>query len=127
IIGSTREKVEHIIFALETGFAFLRNDWKYHQKSIEHIKSLDMKDLLKYWAEKDKEISREMIREDFSPVVIQRTNPDDYFKMNGDDLLLQYILHTVYHRGQLNHCLQALDKDRIEADYLYFFDELNIQ
>ncbi|MHA1968440.1 MAG: DinB family protein [Candidatus Hodarchaeales archaeon] len=43
IIGSTRAKVEHIIFALETGFAFLRNDWKNHQKTIEHIKSLDIK------------------------------------------------------------------------------------
>jgi uncharacterized damage-inducible protein DinB len=59
--------------------------------------------------------------------VIQRDKPDDYFKMNSDDLLLQYILHTLYHRGQLNYYLRALDKDRIDADYLYYFDELNIQ
>ncbi|MFX0085825.1 MAG: DinB family protein [Candidatus Hodarchaeota archaeon] len=127
IIGSVRDKVEHIVLALETCFAFLKNDWIDYEKTVGKIKTFSMNELIEYWVEKDKELSRKLNKIDFKPVIIQRKGENDYFKMNGDDFILQYILHTVYHRGQLNYCLRALNKERIEADYIYYFDELNQQ
>jgi uncharacterized damage-inducible protein DinB len=127
IIGNVRDKVEHIVLTLETCFAFLKNDWNDYKHTVEKVNTLSMNELVEYWAERDKDLSKEFEKMDFKPVIIQRIAEDDYFKMSRDDFILQYILHTIYHRGQLNYCLRALNKDRIEADYLYYFDELNQQ
>jgi len=126
IIGSIRDKVEHIILAIEFCFCRITDDTSTPEKLVERIKNMSKIELLKHWKQRDKEISNGLQKATKKAIIIERMD-ESSFVMNLDDFYLQYILHTVYHRGQLNYCLKALNKERIEADYLYFFDELNIQ
>lgn len=126
IVGSVQEKVEHIILALESCLQRITKDPGSHEKLVERIKSMSKKELLKHWEQIDKKIANGLQQDTKKTIIIQRMD-DSSFVMNLNDFYLQYVLHTVYHRGQLNYCLKKLNKERIEADYLYFFDELDIQ
>ncbi|MFW9779352.1 MAG: DinB family protein [Candidatus Heimdallarchaeota archaeon] len=124
-IGSLRKKVEHILLAYETCYSFYYSRWDDIEKRRERVKSMTKAELLEYWEVKDRFLAEQLEKRAVEKVRIQRTSQNDYFVMSGGDFLVQYILHTVYHRGQLNYCLKLLDSPRIEADYLYFFDELD--
>jgi uncharacterized damage-inducible protein DinB len=128
IIGSIQTKVEHIIFALLTCFNILGVQVDYldpnFEKTIKKIQSFSRKELLAYWKELDNKLVNAFNEDLTGTVTIQRLDGDS-FCLKRDDFLLQYILHTVYHRGQLNYCLKVLNKNRIEGDYLFYFDELD--
>lgn len=124
-IGSLRQKVEHILLAYETCYSFYYNSWEDMKNRVKRVKSMSKAELLDYWYLRDKFLSEQLEQADFGKIKIQRASEDDYFLINGDDFLVQYILHTVYHRGQLNYCLNLLESPRIEADYLYYFDDLD--
>lgn len=126
ILGSVQDKVEHILLAIESCFRRITNDINSPEKLVEHIKSMSKTELLKYWEQKDNVIANSL-QQDIEKIIIIQRMDDSSFIMNLNDFYLQYILHTVYHRGQLNYCLKKLNKERIEADYLYFFDELDLQ
>lgn len=125
-VGSLQEKVEHIILAIESCFRRIIDDASSHEKLVERITSMSKIELLKHWEQRDNELSKGLQQATKKAIIIERMDGSS-FVMNLDDFYLQYVLHTVYHRGQLNYCLKKLNKERIEADYLYFFDELNIQ
>lgn len=125
-IGSIRGKVEHIILAIESCFRKINNDSSPLDKFVERFKKMSKKELLTHWEHRDKQIANGFQQATKKNIIIERMD-NSSFVMNLNDFYLQYILHTVYHRGQLNYCLKKLNKERIEADYLYFFDELNIQ
>ncbi|MFX0124641.1 MAG: DinB family protein [Candidatus Hodarchaeota archaeon] len=126
ILGSVRAKVEHIILAIESCFRRITDDPSSVENLVKHIKNMSKEELLKYWEHKDNEIANGLQGDTGKTIIIQRMD-DSSFVMNLKDFYLQYVLHTVYHRGQLNYCLKKLNIERIEADYLYFFDELDIQ
>ena len=125
-IGSVREKIEHIVLAIESCFLRISKNSGSPEEIMDRIKSMTNKELLKHWEQRDREISNALQQDTNDKVVIQRMDQSS-FVMNLDDYYLQYVLHTIYHRGQLNYCLKKLNKGRIDADYLYYFDELNIQ
>ena len=125
-VGSIQGKVEHIILAIESCFRTIANDSSPPDKMVEHIKRMSKEELLTHWEQRDKKIANGFQQATKKNIMIERMD-NSSFVMNLKDFYLQYILHTVYHRGQLNYCLKKLNKERIEADYLYFFDELNIQ
>ena len=125
-VGSLREKVEHIILAIEFCFRRITDDTSSPEELVKRIKNMSKSELLKHWERKDNELSNGLQQAIKKAIIIERMD-ESSFVMNLDDFYLQYVLHTVYHRGQLNYCLKKLNKERIEADYLYFFDELNIQ
>jgi uncharacterized damage-inducible protein DinB len=126
-VGSLRKKVEHILLAYETCYSFYYNKWDDVKERGEKVKSMTKKELLEHWQLKDNFIVEQLEKGAIEKVKIQRASEEDYFIMNGEDFLLQYILHTVYHRGQLNYNLKLLESPRIEADYLYYFDELDMK
>ena len=126
IIGSVQDKVQHVILAIEYCFRIITNDTSPFEKLVEHIKNMSKTELLKHWEHRDKEIANGLQVDTEKTAIIQRMD-DSSFVMNLNDFYIQYVLHTVYHRGQVNYCLKKLNKERIEADYLYFFDESNIQ
>ncbi len=126
ILGSVRGKVEHIILAIESCFIRITSNSSSPEEIVNRIKSMTIKELLKHWELRDKEIAKALQIDMNKTITIQRIN-NSSFIMNLDDYYLQYVLHTVYHRGQLNYCLKKLDKERIDADYLYYLDELDVQ
>ncbi len=125
-MGSIRDKVEHILLAMEFCFKRVINDSSSPEDTITRIKNLSNEDLLQHWERRDSELANALQQDMEGTITIQRMN-ESSFIMNLEDYYLQYVLHTVYHRGQVNYCLKKLNKDRIDADYLYYFDELNFQ
>ncbi len=125
-IGSVREKVEHIILAIESCFLRITRDSSSPEEIVNQLKSMPNKELLEHWEHRDKDMVDALQQEMKGTVRIQRMD-ESSFVMNVEDYYLQYILHTIYHRGQLNYCLKKLNKERINADYIYYFDELDIQ
>jgi uncharacterized damage-inducible protein DinB len=128
ILGNIQMKVEHIIFALLTCFSTLDMNLEYlentFEETIQKIRSFSKKELLACWKDLDK-ILVKSFEENLAGTVSILRRDGDSFCLKREDFLLQYVLHTVYHRGQLNYCLRALKKNRIEGDYLFYFDELD--
>ncbi len=125
-IGSVREKVEHILLAIESCFLRITKSSSSPEEIVNQLKSTPNKELLEHWEQRDKDIAEAFQQNMKRSIRIQRMD-ESSFVMNLDDYYLQYILHTIYHRGQLNYCLKKLKKERINADYIYYFDELDIQ
>ena len=128
-LGSIRQKVEHIILALLTCFSHLEVDLPYFgntfDETIEKINSYSLEELLSCWEDLDKKVSDGLEHNLEGTVEIQRRDGIS-FCLKKEDFYLQYIFHTIYHRGQLNYCLKVLGKDRIDGDYLFYFDELDL-
>jgi len=129
-LGSVEAKVQHILLALLFCFLRLNIDFPFFQNDSEkeifrRLHLLSKNDLLTCWEEADKTLVSSM-QVKGSTVTIKRSDGDTFCLLR-EDFFLQYILHTVYHRGQLNYCLKALGKERINADYLFYFDNLDRQ
>ena len=128
IIGSVRQKVEHVIHALITCYIHLEVEVEHlgnsFEETVQNIANLTDKDLLKCWQDLDKRLSNDLSSDNVGTIEIQRLDGAS-FCMKREDFYLQYILHTIYHRGQLNYCLKALNKPRIDGDYLFYFDEVD--
>ncbi|MFQ5976795.1 MAG: DinB family protein [Candidatus Heimdallarchaeota archaeon] len=108
-IGSVRDKVVHILEALETMKAFLTNDWEAARANVESFALMKPDTLLEYWQKADHFLATKLQGPLSGSVTIQRGN-NSAFVMSLGDFYLQYVLHTVYHRGQLNYCLKVLGK-----------------
>ncbi len=127
ILGSVRHKVEHMIFSLITCFFHLNEKLPFMEESLEKtyqkVAEYKTEQFLVLWNDLDKYITDGLIND--SGTVELRRRDGDSFCLLRDDLYLQYILHTIYHLGQLNYCLKFLEKPRINSDYLFYFDELD--
>jgi len=128
ILGTVSQKVQHIIFALITCFSHLNEKLPFMEESLEEtyqkVAEYSMEQLMDCWEVLDSRLSNGFTSDLRSTVELQRQDGGSLCLMR-DDLYLQYILHTIYHRGQLNYCLKFLGKTRINTDYLFYFDELD--
>ncbi len=128
IIGSTKEKSIHIVIALLFCFHQMKIDFEYlgesPRETIEHAYSLSREELINCWKMADNKLAELILEERVGTVTYSR-NDGESFCLQVDDFLLHYFFHTIYHRGQLNFCLKALEKPRIDSDYLFYFAELD--
>jgi len=128
ILGSIKEKSSHIVNALLFCFQQMKIEFEYlaesSRETIEQTYSLSREELMWCWKMADDKLA-ELILEERSGTVTYSRNDGESFCLQVDDFLLQYLFHTIYHRGQLNFCLKALEKPRIDSDYLFYFAELD--
>jgi len=128
ILGSIKEKTIHIVIALLFCFHRMKVEFEYLaedlQETIDKTYSLSREELMQCWKMADNKLE-ELILEERSGTVTYSINNGKSFCLQVDDFLLQYLFHTIYHRGQLNFCLKALEKSRIDSDYLFYFAELD--
>jgi len=94
------------------------------EETYQKVAEYSMEQLMDCWEVLDSRLSNGFTSDLRSTVELQRQDGGSLCLMR-DDLYLQYILHTIYHRGQLNYCLKFLGKTRINTDYLFYFDELD--
>lgn len=130
ILGSVRGKVTHMVLAILICFHHLKLDFKYLRKTpeetINHLNTLNKKDFMQCWQLSDELFAKQFKDEHTGTVTLSRKDGESYCLPIGD-LLLQYLFHTIYHRGQLNYCLKALKKPRVDTDYLFYFMDLDQQ
>ena len=94
------------------------------QETYQKVASYTTKELLECWEYLDNQLKEGISGDLRGTVAIQRRDGES-FCMLISDLYLQYIFHTIYHRGQLNYCLKFLEKPRVNADYIFYIDELD--
>ncbi|MHA1977108.1 MAG: DinB family protein [Candidatus Hodarchaeales archaeon] len=128
-LGSTKDKVVHICSALLRCFSLLKIDLDFFDLKVEGgfyhlVDEYSRIGLIELWKNLDNQLAYEMQNNLEGTVAVPR-NDGESFCMMKNDFYLQYIIHTIYHRGQLNYCLKALNKSRIKGDYLDYFDELD--
>ncbi len=128
ILGSIKEKTIHIVIALLFCFLKMKAEFEYleegFRETINKTYSLSREELIQCWKMADNKFE-ELILEKRSGTVTHSINDGESFCLQVDDFLLHYLFHTIYHRGQLNFCLKALEKPRIDSDYLFYFAELD--
>ncbi len=129
ILGSTKNKVVHICSALLRCFSLLKKDLEFFDLHIEGgfyqiVDQYSQSELIQLWEQLDNQLVSEIQNNSDGTVAVPR-NDGDSFCMMKLDFYLQYITHTIYHRGQLNYCLKKLEKPRIEGDYLHYFNEID--
>jgi uncharacterized damage-inducible protein DinB len=128
ILGSVRQKVEHMVFALITCFSHLNENLPFMEESLPEtyrkVAGYTRDMLMDCWEDLDKRI-KSGITDDLRGTVELKRGDGGSFCLKLDDLYLQYIIHSIYHRGQLNYNLKFLNKPRINADYLFYFDKLD--
>lgn len=128
ILGSIKEKTIHIVIALLHCFLRMKVEFEYladnPQETKKKILSLSREELAQCWKIADDKLA-ELLLEERSGTVTYSINDGESFCLQVDDFLLQYLFHTIFHRGQLNFYLKALEKPRIDSDYLFYFSELD--
>ena len=110
----------HIVAALATCFKVLE---KSSDDSIyDQIFSADRTELLLKWRDLDEKLSRILQQIPQGKISVSHVS-DEPVSMDIMDFLLQYVLHTNHHRGQLGIILRELGYDVPGTDYLHFFAE----
>ncbi|MFX0117319.1 MAG: DinB family protein [Candidatus Hodarchaeota archaeon] len=86
LIGSIRDKVIHILLALETMTGHLTKNWNSVKTAAERLQAMSCQELLDHWAQKDQEIAIGLEKEIDKVVSIQRADGST-FTMNIDDFI----------------------------------------
>jgi len=108
----------HIVAALATCFLILE---KSSDRSIyDWIQTADMTELLLRWKELDDKLSRTIQQIPQGQITVSHVS-ENPICIDIMDFLLQYVLHTNHHRGQLALILRDLGYDVPGTDYLHFF------
>jgi uncharacterized damage-inducible protein DinB len=117
---SVRSVAEHIVLALETCFYLSEKDF---DKSIfDRIKMMSNSELLDEWTRLDVKL-KDALQSQLKKAVNVPHVSDNPYKLDIHNFLVQYVLHTTHHRGQLALLLRSLGVDVPGTDYLMFFGE----
>jgi uncharacterized damage-inducible protein DinB len=108
---------QHIVLALETCFfiADQSNDERVFKQALKAPKS----QLLARWNELDHRLKETLSRSPTGRIIVPHIT-EHLFDVAAIDFYLQYIFHTIHHRGQLATLLRRLGKEVPGTDYLMF-------
>ena len=108
----------HIVAALTTCFFVFEEsfDNSVYEKLFEENRA----ELMLRWKELDERL-RKMIQDEPKGFVKVSHVSENPIGLDSMDFLLQYVLHTNHHRGQLGLILRNLGYDVPPTDYLHFF------
>lgn len=110
----------HIVAALSTCFLVL--DQSSDKSVYDWIENADRAELLLRWKELDEKLSRMIQQIPQGQITVSHVSKEPIC-MDIMDFLLQYVLHTNHHRGQVGLILRELGYDVPGTDYLHFFAE----
>jgi len=111
--------VTHIIAALHTCFYMIEKD---PEKFWEWLDDASMEELLKRWQELDVRLLKLALALPKEDVDVPHVS-EKPFSLDPSDFVMQYIIHTVHHRGQLGLILRDIGHEVPQTDYLHFFAE----
>ncbi|MBN2230767.1 MAG: DinB family protein [Candidatus Thorarchaeota archaeon] len=109
----------HIVAALFTCFYTIEGS---DDKFWEWLEEATMKQILERWQELDIRLLKLALALPTDSVNVPHVS-ETPFSLASEDFVMQYILHTIHHRGQLSLLLRDLGYDVPGTDYLHFFAE----
>jgi uncharacterized damage-inducible protein DinB len=108
---------QHIVLALETCFfiAEQSDDESVFERTVKASKI----QLLARWSELDHRLQAKLSQKPKGHITVPHIS-EQPFEIPAIDFYLQYVFHTIHHRGQLATILRKLGKEVPGTDYLMF-------
>ncbi len=109
----------HIVAALFTCFYTIEGT---NDRFWEWLEDASTPQILEWWQELDVRLLKLALTLPSDPVDVTHVG-DRTFSLDSADFVMQYVIHTIHHRGQLAMLLRDLGHDVPATDYLHFFAE----
>ncbi len=124
-LNSIKNHVLHSILAVEYNLRVRVNGEKADPYEIsDAIVCMSIQDAMQHWEKKD----RQRVAFASTHLDLDATFPnflgERTMQVNHDDFLTQYVVHTVYHRGQIMSALRMMGKEGVGTDYLFYLSHL---
>ncbi|NHK30050.1 MAG: hypothetical protein FK730_01775 [Asgard group archaeon] len=119
-----RVLIEHMVLALEFSIVLVKQkEPENFNKEVEEIVKLSNDKLLEQWKKTD-QMYANLLKGDLSGDITVPNFLGKEFTISKSDFLLQYITHTIFHRGQLVLALKKMGKEFVGTDYLHYLHEI---
>lgn len=123
--GSVKNLCMHIIIAIEYNIeSFGKKVDLDAEELYKTLESLSKDELLAKWEEIDKKLRFHVNQKGEELIEFPNFVSGGEVLIEPADFYLQYVLHTVYHRGQLLSMIKMLGKEGITTDYLFYLFHL---
>jgi uncharacterized damage-inducible protein DinB len=118
---SVKSIAQHIVLALETCFfiAHKSNDERVFEEALKASKD----ELCARWSQLDQQLMHALVKNPIGHITVPHIRKEP-FDIPATDFYLQYVMHTIHHRGQLATLLRKLGQDVPGTDYLMFLASL---
>ena len=121
--NTIRKLVFHSLDAVSFCLALVNEiDPDVFTEEIDETRKLSNQVLLQKWQETDKEYAKKLKTDREGTVTIPPFLGQE-FTVDKLDFLLQYITHSIYHRGQIIIALKKLGKEVVGTDYLFYLND----
>lgn len=124
-LNSIKNHVIHSILAVEYNLRVRVNGEKADPYEIgDEVASMRIQEAMQHWEKIDS------VLVDFASthLDLDATFPnflgEGEMRVDHDDFLTQYIVHTVYHRSQIMSALRMMGKEGVGTDYLFYLSHL---
>ena len=123
--GSIRNLTIHIIIALEYNIEkrVLGNDVDPSELYNNLLKQ-NKDELIKKWIDVDNKLLEYASSGTNEPYTYPNFLGEGEISVTSNDFFLQYIFHTLHHRGQIMSALRLLGKEAKTTDYLFYLSNL---
>lgn len=117
--GSVKNVCVHIVVAIEYNIQFIEKVAVDGKELHQAVRALSKDELLNRWEKADNDLLKaaQKVKE---PIVFPNFVSGGKVMLEPEDFFLQYVTHTVYHRGQLMSLIKSLGKEGVTTDYLLY-------
>ncbi len=124
-LNSIKNHVLHSILAVEYNLRVRVNGEKADPYEIsDAIACMSIPDAMQHWDKMD----RQLVDFTSTHLNLDATFPnflgEGEMRVDHDDFLTQYVVHTAYHRGQIMSALRMMGKEGVRTDYLFYLSHL---
>ena len=114
---SVKSITKHILAALET--CFFLADQSDDESVFERLETASKSQLLKRWSELDQRLKNTLSQHPQGQITVPHIT-EQPFDIPAIEFYLQYIFHTIHHRGQLASVLRKLGIEVPGTDFLNY-------
>ena len=117
--GSIKNVCVHIVVALEYNLQVAEQVNIDGETLYETVDNLSKDELLKRWEKADQDLVK-AAQKARKCITFPNFVSGGTVDLEVEDFFFQYVMHTVYHRGQIMTLLKVLGKEGVTTDYIVY-------
>jgi uncharacterized damage-inducible protein DinB len=122
---SIRNLVAHIVLAVEFNLVMRVDGGEIDADDLwESLSRMTEEELLGHWRDMDLRLKWFASNRLDLDAVFPNFLSEGKIKVNHDDYLNQYLIHTVHHRAQIMSALRLMGEEAVGTDYLFYLSAL---
>ena len=124
-LDSIKNHVIHSILAVEFNLVVRADGGKTDARAIvDTVEGMSIQEAMQHW----EKIDRQLVDFASTHLDLDATCPnflgEGEMRVDHDDFLTQYVVHTAYHRSQIMSALRMMGKEGVGTDYLFYLSHL---